>query len=125
MIQMSDKLVSLYAIDDMLSKLSGMYHIEDIRGMISRMPAAEIQYKKSMVDVKNLKIEISPSPNLRGCHEVALHFDFDGVNFTAVDTFKSEVSRNNSQQNVFDELSFAISRLLTRNLNIRETRYVL
>ena len=40
---MSDKLVSLYAIDDMLSKLSGMYHIEDIRGMISRMPGAEVE----------------------------------------------------------------------------------
>lgn len=43
MIHMSDKLVSLYAIDNMLSKLSGMYHIEDIRGMISRMPGAEIE----------------------------------------------------------------------------------
>lgn len=42
---MSDRVISLYALDAMLAKLCGMYHIEDIRAMISKIPAAEIEEK--------------------------------------------------------------------------------
>lgn len=43
---MSDRVISIYALDSMLAKLSGMYHIEDIRAMISKVPAAEIETEK-------------------------------------------------------------------------------
>lgn len=43
---MSDRVISIYALDSMLAKLSGMYHIEDIRAMISKMPSAEIETEK-------------------------------------------------------------------------------
>lgn len=58
---MSDRVVSLYAIDNMLSKLSGMYHIEDIRAMISKVPAAEVEDKES----KWISIDRLPPKNER------------------------------------------------------------
>lgn len=68
--------------------------------------------------ITNLEVEIRPSPNLRGCHEVALYFTSDGVKYCAVDTFESEVNCAKSQQDVFNDLSFVITRMLKRQLKI-------
>lgn len=68
--------------------------------------------------ITNLEVEIRPSPNFRRCHEVVLHFTSDGVKYTAVDTFESEVNCRKSQQDVFNGLSFVITRMLKRHLKI-------
>lgn len=48
---MADKYINAYAADEMLSRLSGMYHIEDIRAMLARLPADEP--KSSWISVKD------------------------------------------------------------------------
>lgn len=68
--------------------------------------------------ITNLEIEIRPSPNFKKCHEAVLHFTSDGVKYHTVDTFKSEVGRNRSQQDIFNDLSFVLTRMLKQNLKI-------
>lgn len=68
--------------------------------------------------ITNLEVEIRPSPDFRGCHEVYLTFTSDGVKYHAEGAFKSEVSCSRSQQDVFNDLSFALTKMLKMTLKI-------